>query len=66
MKPLKCLKLACLMFAAMLLPSVMKAQFAFTTNNGTITITGYTGANGVVTIPSTITGLPVTSVVARN
>jgi hypothetical protein len=44
------------------LPAVMRAQFTFTTNNGAITITGYTGSNGVVMIPSTIGGLPVTSV----
>jgi hypothetical protein len=33
------------------------------TNNGTtITITGYTGTNGLLTIPSAIDGLPVTSI----
>ena len=31
-------------------------------NNGTITITGYTGSGGAVTIPSTTFGLPVTSI----
>src|ERR1051325_10680402 len=35
-------------------------DFTYTTNNGTITITGYTGPGGNVTIPSVITGLPVT------
>ncbi len=34
----------------------------YTTNNGTITITGYTGSGGAVTIPGTINGLPVTSI----
>ena len=34
----------------------------WTTNNGTITITGYTGSGGAVTIPGTINGLPVTSI----
>jgi hypothetical protein len=38
------------------------AQFSYTTNNGTITITGYTGPGGVVTIPNTITGLLVTEI----
>jgi hypothetical protein len=33
--------------------------FTYTTNVGTITITGYTGTNGPVTIPDTINGLPV-------
>jgi len=31
-------------------------------NNGTVTITDYTGAGGEVTIPATIEGLPVTSI----
>ena len=44
------------------LPAVVQAQFTYTTNNGTITITGYTGSGGAVTIPSTINGLPVTSI----
>ena len=37
-------------------------QYAYTTNNGTITITGYAGPGGDVTIPNTINGLPVTSI----
>ncbi|MGH7971662.1 MAG: leucine-rich repeat domain-containing protein, partial [Limisphaerales bacterium] len=37
-------------------------QFYYTTNDDTITITGSTGARGAVTIPSTINGLPVTSI----
>jgi hypothetical protein len=42
------------------LPAVVRAQFTFTTNNGTITT--YTESGGPVTIPSTINGLPVTSI----
>ena len=38
------------------------SQYNYTTNNGTITITGYTGSGGAVTIPDTINGLPVTSI----
>ena len=38
------------------------AQFNYTTNNGTIAITGYTGTNDDLVIPSTIDGLPVTSI----
>jgi hypothetical protein len=38
------------------------AQFTFTTNSGAITITGYTGSGGVVTIPDTTNGYPVTSI----
>ena len=37
-------------------------QFTYITNNGTITITGFTGPGGDVTIPDTINGLPVTSI----
>ena len=36
--------------------------FTWTTNNGTITITGYTGPGGAVIIPSTITGRLVTTI----
>ena len=39
-----------------------QVPFNYTTNNGTITITGYTGPGGAVTIPDTINGLPVTSI----
>jgi len=44
------------------LPAVVQAQFTCTTNNGTITITKYTGSAGAVFIPGTINGLPVTSI----
>ena len=37
-------------------------RLTFTTNNGTITITGYNGSGGMVFIPKTISGLPVTSI----
>jgi subtilase family serine protease len=37
-------------------------DFSYTTNNGTITITAYTGAGGALTIPSSITGLTVASI----
>ncbi len=47
------------------LPLIVEAQFLFTTNNGSITITGYTepgGPVGAVTIPDTIDGWPVTTI----
>src|ERR1035437_6548260 len=56
--PLKLLPLLLLLA----LPAAVQAQYTDTTNNGTITITGYTGSGGAVTIPDTITGLPVTSI----
>ena len=43
-------------------PAVLQAQFNYTTDNGTITITGYTGPEGSVVIPGTINGLPVTRI----
>jgi hypothetical protein len=51
-----------LLGAALLLPAAAQAQFTFTTNNGAITITGYTGFNSAVVIPDTTNGLPVTSI----
>jgi hypothetical protein len=41
---------------------VQAQDYAYTTNNGTITITKYIGPGGDVTIPSRINGLPVTSI----
>ena len=45
---------------ALTLPAAVQAQFTFTTNNGAITITAYTGPDDDVIIPSTLNGLPVT------
>ena len=44
------------------LPTVLVVPYTYTTNNGTITITAYTGSSGSVTIPGTINGLPVTTI----
>jgi hypothetical protein len=45
------------------LPAVLlnapQGEFSYTTNNGTITVTKYNGSSVTVTVPSTITGLPV-------
>jgi hypothetical protein len=43
-------------------PEAVNAQFVYTTNAGAITITGYTGFGGAVAIPTSINGLPVTSI----
>ena len=41
--------------------TVVQAQdYTYTFTNGTITITGYTGPGGALTIPDTINGLLVT------
>jgi hypothetical protein len=53
----------CLIAAVLLpLPAVVQAQFNFTTNDGTITITEYTGFGGDVSIPDTTNGLPITAI----
>jgi uncharacterized membrane protein len=44
-----------------MLPVVVQAQFTFTTNNGAITITGFTGS-GAVVIPDTTNSWPVTTI----
>lgn len=44
------------------LPAAARAQFVFTTNNGAITITGYTGPGGAVIIPGSTNGYPVTRI----
>lgn len=44
------------------LPFAASAQFTFVTNNGAITITGYSGTNKNVVIPSATNGYPVTSI----
>ena len=46
----------------LLLPAVVQAQFLFTTNNGAITVTGYTGSGGAVAIPEAIDHLLVVSI----
>jgi hypothetical protein len=46
----------------LVLPAAVQAQWGYTTNNGAITITAYTGSGGAVTIPDAINGLPVTSI----
>lgn len=43
-------------------PAALEAQFSCQTNNGTITISAYTGSSGSVVIPATIGGLPVTAI----
>ena len=47
------------------LPSVAPGQFTWVTNDGAITITGYSGPAGPVNIPSNITGLPVVAIGAN-
>lgn len=43
-------------------PQVANSQFTYTTNNRALTITGYTGSGGDVTIPDKINDLPVISI----
>ncbi len=47
---------------SLILHTTLQAQYTYTNSNGTITITKYTGTGGDVVIPSTLVGLPVTSI----
>ena len=52
-----------LLLAILMLPVVGHAQFSYIINTDlTVTITGYTGPDGPVTIPPTIKGLPVSAI----
>jgi hypothetical protein len=51
-----------LLMLLLLMPVLVQAQFTYMTNNGTITITSYTGPDGNPIIPATINGLPVTRI----
>lgn len=63
MKTFNCLALFVVTLAFFIVSAVtVEAQFSYETNNGTITLTGYTGPGGDVTIPSAINALPVTSI----
>ena len=57
-----CFARALLMLWLAHLGEIAAQDFTYTTNNGTITITRYTGPGGAVIIPSTIDSLPVTRI----
>jgi hypothetical protein len=44
------------------LPAALQAQYNYTSDNGLISITGYTGSNALVTIPDVIDSQPVNSI----
>src|SRR5579862_1085975 len=46
----------------LVMPIAVRGQFTFMTNNGTLTITAYTGTNDPVVIPDMTNGLPVISI----
>ena len=46
----------------LVLPAATQAQYEYTTNSDTITITRYTGSSGEAVIPSTTNDLPVTGI----
>ena len=48
--------------AGLVLSVAAQAQYNYTTNNSTVTITGYSGVGGAVLITNIITGLPVTRI----
>ena len=45
-----------------MLPAAVQAQFTYVTNDGSITITAYTGSGGTAVIPAETNGLPVTGI----
>jgi autotransporter-associated beta strand protein len=49
-------------YVDLMVTSSANVPFTYTTHNNKITITGYTGPAGAVSIPSLINGLPVTSI----
>jgi hypothetical protein len=60
------LRIACaaglLWLLVLALPAAVEAQFGYAVTNGTISISGYGGPGGAVSIPSAVNGLPVTSI----
>lgn len=62
----RCLAATSTMGGLVLAGELQAQDFTYTTNNGTITITGYIGANPIVIIPETINSLPVTSIGASS
>ena len=59
-KTFRCMIAACICW--LLLPAMVQGQFIYATNNGTITVTGYTGTGGATIIPATVNGLWVTAI----
>ncbi len=56
-------KRTCIFISVFLLQTQLTtAHLDFTTNHGTITITGYRGSDASVVLPSQINGLPVTCI----
>lgn len=55
-------RLVLLLAAVLVLPSMVRAQFTFTTNNDSVTITSYTGNDGTVIVPAATNGFPVVSI----
>jgi len=57
-----CVTSLLLLLLLLTLPAAVQAQYHYLTKNGAITITPYNCFSGAMTIPSTINGLPVTSI----
>ncbi len=57
-----CARAASLVVGLVLVGEMQAGDFSYIITNNTITITGYTGPGGNVVIPTTIEGLPVTSI----
>jgi hypothetical protein len=59
---MKTMRLVIWLAGLLVWPVVGQAQFTFTTNDNSITITGYLGTDGTVVVPSTTNGYPVVSI----
>jgi hypothetical protein len=60
--PMKAKTLILFLALAGLLPLAARAQLTYTTNNGAITITGYTGSPTNIVIPASTNGYPITKI----
>jgi hypothetical protein len=49
-------------FVLSVMPFALQAQFTYTVSAGAVTITGYSGSDGIINVPSTIDGYPVTTI----
>src|SRR5689334_1646191 len=54
-----------LLLAILVVPATMQAQFTFTTTNGSLMVTAYSGSDRRVLVPASTNGMPV-GLIGRN
>lgn len=59
---IKSLTILRLLGLSFIFPTQGRSQFNFETNNGTLTLVGYSGSEAVLVVPSSVNGLPVTGI----